>query len=112
MNDVQGATQILILISDTNHFQDATIKLWDFETGDYERTMKGHTDSVQVKQCSVQNRVLEAHISDVSSDSELLIGVQSAFLCWTNQSGDQSGQSIDSVGGSACQLWKVAGDRD
>ena len=29
-------------------FQDATIKLWDFETGDYERTMKGHTDSVQV----------------------------------------------------------------
>ena len=53
MNDVQGTTQILILISDTNHFQDATIKLWDFETGDYERTMKGHTDSVQVKQCSV-----------------------------------------------------------
>ena len=35
---------------DTNYFQDATIKLWDFETGDYERTMKGHTDSVQVKQ--------------------------------------------------------------
>ena len=28
--------------------EDATIKLWDFETGDYERTMKGHTDSVQV----------------------------------------------------------------
>jgi len=21
--------------------------LWDYETGDYERTMKGHTDSVQ-----------------------------------------------------------------
>ena len=53
MTYVQGATQILILISDTNHFQDATIKLWDFETGDYERTMKGHTDSVQVKQCSM-----------------------------------------------------------
>ena len=28
--------------------EDATIKLWDFETGDYERTLKGHTDSVQV----------------------------------------------------------------
>lgn len=27
--------------------EDATIKLWDFETGDYERTLKGHTDSVQ-----------------------------------------------------------------
>ena len=28
--------------------EDATIKIWDFETGDYERTLKGHTDSVQV----------------------------------------------------------------
>ena len=29
--------------------EDASIKLWDFETGDYERTLKGHTDSVQVR---------------------------------------------------------------
>ncbi|XP_013773075.1 lissencephaly-1 homolog [Limulus polyphemus] len=27
--------------------EDATIKVWDYETGDYEKTMKGHTDSVQ-----------------------------------------------------------------
>ncbi|MCL4130126.1 UNVERIFIED_CONTAM: hypothetical protein GTU68_065179 [Idotea baltica] len=27
--------------------EDATIKVWDFETGDYEKTLKGHTDSVQ-----------------------------------------------------------------
>lgn len=27
--------------------EDATIKIWDYETGDYERTLKGHTDSVQ-----------------------------------------------------------------
>lgn len=27
--------------------EDATIKIWDFETGDFERTLKGHTDSVQ-----------------------------------------------------------------
>lgn len=27
--------------------EDATIKIWDFETGEYERTLKGHTDSVQ-----------------------------------------------------------------
>lgn len=27
--------------------EDATIKLWDYETGDYERTLKGHTDTVQ-----------------------------------------------------------------
>lgn len=27
--------------------EDATIRVWDYETGDYERTLKGHTDSVQ-----------------------------------------------------------------
>lgn len=27
--------------------EDASIKVWDFETGDYEKTLKGHTDSVQ-----------------------------------------------------------------
>jgi WD40 repeat protein len=27
--------------------EDATVKIWDFETGDFERTLKGHTDSVQ-----------------------------------------------------------------
>ncbi|XP_064612138.1 lissencephaly-1 homolog [Liolophura sinensis] len=27
--------------------EDATIKVWDYEAGDYERTLKGHTDSVQ-----------------------------------------------------------------
>lgn len=27
--------------------EDATIKVWDFESGEYERTLKGHTDSVQ-----------------------------------------------------------------
>lgn len=24
-----------------------TFQIWDYETGDYERTLKGHTDSVQ-----------------------------------------------------------------
>lgn len=27
--------------------EDGTIKVWDYETGDYEKTLKGHTDSVQ-----------------------------------------------------------------
>lgn len=27
--------------------EDATIKVWDYETGDYEKSLKGHTDSVQ-----------------------------------------------------------------
>lgn len=27
--------------------EDATIKVWDYESGDFERTLKGHTDAVQ-----------------------------------------------------------------
>jgi platelet-activating factor acetylhydrolase IB subunit alpha len=27
--------------------EDATIRIWDFDTGDHEKTLKGHTDSVQ-----------------------------------------------------------------
>ena len=27
--------------------EDATVKVWDYETGDFERTLKGHTDAVQ-----------------------------------------------------------------
>ncbi len=26
---------------------DATIKVWDFESGEFERTLKGHTNAVQ-----------------------------------------------------------------
>lgn len=38
--------------------EDATIKVWDFETGDYERTLKGHTDSVQDIAFDSQGKVL------------------------------------------------------
>ena len=27
--------------------EDATVKVWDYETWDFERTLKGHTDAVQ-----------------------------------------------------------------
>lgn len=26
---------------------DATVKVWDYESGEFERTLKGHTNSVQ-----------------------------------------------------------------
>lgn len=38
--------------------EDATIKIWDFETGEYERTLKGHTDSVQDLAFDSQGKVL------------------------------------------------------
>ena len=27
--------------------EDASIRVWDYETGEYERSLKGHTDSIQ-----------------------------------------------------------------
>lgn len=27
--------------------EDSTIKVWDFESGEYERSLKGHTNSIQ-----------------------------------------------------------------
>ena len=45
--------------------EDASIKLWDFETGDYERTLKGHTDSVQVIQDFL---LIEVEIHEGSHD--------------------------------------------
>lgn len=38
--------------------EDATIKIWDFETGEYERTLKGHTDSVQDIAFDAQGKML------------------------------------------------------
>lgn len=38
--------------------EDATIKVWDFETGEYERSMKGHTDSVQDIAFDAQGKLL------------------------------------------------------
>lgn len=38
--------------------EDATIKIWDFETGEYERSLKGHTDSVQDIAFDAQGKLL------------------------------------------------------
>jgi len=46
--------------------EDATIKLWDFETGDYERTMKGHTDSVQDVALDRDGKLLASCSADMS----------------------------------------------
>lgn len=46
--------------------EDATIKLWDFETGDYERTLKGHTDSVQDVALDREGKLLASCSADMS----------------------------------------------
>ena len=46
--------------------EDATIKVWDFETGDYERTLKGHTDCVQDIAFDNSGKLLASCAADMS----------------------------------------------
>ncbi|KAI8436914.1 hypothetical protein MSG28_010342 [Choristoneura fumiferana] len=46
--------------------EDATIKVWDFESGEYERTLKGHTDSVQDIAFDHHGKLLASCSADMS----------------------------------------------
>ena len=46
--------------------EDATLKIWDFETGDYERTLKGHTDCVQDVAFDASGKILASCAADMS----------------------------------------------
>jgi len=46
--------------------EDNTIKVWDYETGDFERTLKGHTDSVQDISFDANGKVLASCSADLS----------------------------------------------
>uniref|UniRef100_A0AAV1VEH6 Lissencephaly-1 homolog n=1 Tax=Peronospora matthiolae TaxID=2874970 RepID=A0AAV1VEH6_9STRA len=46
--------------------EDATIKVWDFETGDYERTLKGHTNPVQAVAFNGSGSLLASTSTDLS----------------------------------------------
>ena len=46
--------------------EDATVKVWDFETGDYERTLKGHTDCVQDVAFDNSGKLLASCAADMS----------------------------------------------
>merc|ERR1712018_406950 len=46
--------------------EDASLKIWDFETGDYERTLKGYTDSVQDMAFDTAGKLLASCAADMS----------------------------------------------
>jgi len=46
--------------------QDATIKIWDFETGEFERTLKGHTNAVQAVDFDHTGNLLVSCSADLS----------------------------------------------
>ena len=56
--------------------EDATVKVWDFETGDYERTLKGHTDCVQDIAFDNSGKLLASCAADMSIKVCLLLFIQ------------------------------------
>ncbi|POM71144.1 Nuclear distribution protein PAC1, partial [Phytophthora palmivora] len=46
--------------------EDATVKVWDFETGEYERTLKGHTNPVQAVAFNGSGSLLASTSTDLS----------------------------------------------
>jgi len=46
--------------------EDATVKVWDFETGEYERTLKGHTNPVQAVAFNASGSLLASTSTDLS----------------------------------------------
>ncbi|XP_033119059.1 lissencephaly-1 homolog [Anneissia japonica] len=46
--------------------EDASIKVWDYETGDYERTLRGHTDAVQDVAFDQTGKLLVSCSADMS----------------------------------------------
>lgn len=46
--------------------EDAAIKIWDFETGEYERSLKGHSNSVQDIAFDAQGKLLGKNLENIS----------------------------------------------
>lgn len=46
--------------------EDATIKIWDYESGDFEKTLKGHTDSVQDLAFDPTGKILASCSADMT----------------------------------------------
>lgn len=50
--------------------EDATIKIWDWETGEFERTLKGHTKAVQDVEYDGKGNLLGLHTRPTITESD------------------------------------------
>ena len=69
--------------------EDATLKIWDFETGDYERTLKGHTDCVQDVAFDNSGKLLASCAADMSIKVYLVLPkIRHGSIFWINFAAD------------------------
>lgn len=61
--------------------EDATVKVWDYETGDFERTLKGHTDAVQDLSFDHTGKILGKLLLNKNRDLINYIGLKSDLYC-------------------------------
>lgn len=89
--------------------EDATIKVWDFETGEYERTLKGHTDSVQDIAFDVHGKMLASCSADLSIK---LWDFQQTFECIKTMHGhDHNVSSVAFIPPSCDYLLSASRDK-
>jgi len=60
---------------------DATIKIWDYETGKFEKTLKGHTDVVQKVAFSMPNEDGESLLASCAADLTIKLWETHEFAC-------------------------------
>ena len=65
--------------------EDATIRLWDFESGEYERALKGHTNVVQDLAYNAKGTVL----ASCSADMTIKLFDLSSFSCFKTLQGHE-----------------------
>ncbi|XP_063983988.1 lissencephaly-1 homolog [Diachasmimorpha longicaudata] len=96
--------------------EDATIKVWDFESGEFERTLKGHTDSVQDVAFDTTGKLLVSCSADMSIK---LWDFHQSFACVKTMHGhDHNVNSVSFVPGGdlvvsasrdkTIKIWEVA----
>lgn len=62
--------------------EDATVKVWDYETGDFERTLKGHTDAVQDLSFDHTGKILGEMLLNRNRDFDLKnLGLKLDLYC-------------------------------
>ncbi|XP_033628104.1 lissencephaly-1 homolog isoform X1 [Asterias rubens] len=86
--------------------EDATIKVWDYEAGDFERTLKGHTDSVQDICFDHTGKIL----ASCSADMTVKLWDFQAYECIKTMHGHD--HNISSVSFMPTGDFVVSGSRD